>query len=76
MCSRRSILVVLLALTVAAGCSKSAQQFYESGNKYFAEQKFKEAVVEYRNAIQSLSARKGRVCSIPYSLNHGGPCTP
>jgi putative PEP-CTERM system TPR-repeat lipoprotein len=52
MFSRKSVVTWALALTVVAGCSKNAQQYYESGNKYFAAQRFKEAVVEYRNAVQ------------------------
>jgi putative PEP-CTERM system TPR-repeat lipoprotein len=44
-----SAIVLALAL---AGCSKSAAQYFESGNKYFADKKYREAIVEYRNAIQ------------------------
>ena len=36
----------------AAGCSKNAQQYLQSGNTYVGQQKYLEAVVEYRNAIQ------------------------
>ncbi len=53
MAMRPSLLSVLaLALVAATGCSKDARQYYESGNGYFAQQKYREAVVEYRNAIQ------------------------
>ncbi len=49
---RRFAFILLVTATVLAGCAKSAQQYYQSGNKYFDQKKFKEAVVEYRNAIQ------------------------
>lgn len=50
---RLSLLPVLvLTVFVAVSCSKDARQYYESGNKYYGQQKFREAVVEYRNAIQ------------------------
>lgn len=43
-------------LIVAAACSKDPEalkrQYLDSGNRYFGEKKYKEAVVEYRNAIQ------------------------
>ncbi len=46
----------VLALVVAVGCSKNPQkakkEYFDSGNAYYAQQKYKEAVVEYRNAIQ------------------------
>jgi putative PEP-CTERM system TPR-repeat lipoprotein len=51
MLSRKWIVPAILSLAVVAGCSKNAQQYYASGDKYFAQQKYKEAVVEYRNAI-------------------------
>jgi putative PEP-CTERM system TPR-repeat lipoprotein len=44
-----------VALVIAAGCSdpaKKKQEFFESGNRYFAAEKFEEAAIEYRNAIQ------------------------
>jgi putative PEP-CTERM system TPR-repeat lipoprotein len=52
MSSRRPILWLPLTLILLAGCSKSARQYYDSGNTYFGEQKYKEAVVEYKNAVQ------------------------
>jgi len=50
---RLPLLAPLLAtLALSAGCSRSASQFVESGNRYVAQQKYREAVIEYRNAIQ------------------------
>ena len=43
---------LLLVALSAGACSKSAQQYFDSGNSYYAQQKYKEAVVEYRNVIQ------------------------
>ena len=48
-----SVLVLVSVIAgSAAGCSKNAQQYLQSGNRYFGQQKYMEAVVEYRNAIQ------------------------
>lgn len=49
--------VALAALTlVAAGCSKdpnvAKQEHFESGERYAAEGKYGEAIIEYRNAVQ------------------------
>jgi tetratricopeptide (TPR) repeat protein len=52
MLSRRSVLPLVLALAVVGGCAKSAQQYFDSGNRYFAEGKYKEARVEFLNAVQ------------------------
>lgn len=47
---------VLVALASAVACSKDPEvakkEYFESGNRYFGEGKFKEAIVEYRNAVQ------------------------
>jgi tetratricopeptide (TPR) repeat protein len=48
----KRLVVLAVAATVVTGCSKNAREYYESGNKYFEQSKLKEAVVEYRNAIQ------------------------
>ena len=45
-------LLGLLMLGGSVGCAKSAQQYYDSGNRYANENKLPEAVVEYRNAVQ------------------------
>ena len=43
-----------LVATPAVGCNKAAKKarYIERGDKYFAEGKFKEAVIEYRNVLQ------------------------
>jgi tetratricopeptide (TPR) repeat protein len=54
--TRFTIPAFAAVLLVTASCSKDPEQakreYLESGNRYFAEEKYKEAVVEYRNAIQ------------------------
>jgi tetratricopeptide (TPR) repeat protein len=47
----------LLSLCVlAGGCAEDpavrAKRFFESGNRYYDEKKYREAAIEYRNAIQ------------------------
>jgi len=52
---RRALLrsVALLALALAAGCSKqSADEHFRKGNDYLQRSQLKEAVVEYRSAVQ------------------------
>ncbi len=56
---RRVCITVLAAIAIAmtaAACSKDPQkakvEYFESGNRYFDQKKYQEAVVEYRNAIQ------------------------
>lgn len=56
---RRVCITVLAAIAIAmtaAACSKDPQKakvaYFESGNRYFDQKKYQEAVVEYRNAIQ------------------------
>jgi putative PEP-CTERM system TPR-repeat lipoprotein len=50
------VIVVICLLAFAVGCSsdpeKQKQAYLESGNRFFDQKKFAEAVVEYRNAIQ------------------------
>ncbi len=50
-----SVLVAVLALSAAAGCKgnpdKTKRAYFESGNRYFEQKRFGEAVVEFRNAI-------------------------
>ena len=54
---RRGTGALLVALTIAIGaCSPNPDvakaRYFASGNEYFAQKKFREAVVEYRNAIK------------------------
>lgn len=44
-------LSLALAVVVCVSCSKSAQVYFESGNKYAATKQYKEAIVQYRSAI-------------------------
>jgi tetratricopeptide (TPR) repeat protein len=49
------VLAVALVLTAAA-CSNpetEKQRYFESGNRFFDEKKYQEAIVEYRNALQA-----------------------
>ncbi|MCC7009082.1 MAG: tetratricopeptide repeat protein [Acidobacteria bacterium] len=51
----RQLAVVLIALVVLAGCrspESAAKAYLTNGDRFFAERKFAEAVIEYRNAIQ------------------------
>ena len=51
----RAAVVVFLGL-MAAGCSgmeRARQQYLESGDRYFAQQKFDEALIEYKNAVKA-----------------------
>jgi tetratricopeptide (TPR) repeat protein len=42
----------LILLASAASCSRSAKSYFDSGNQYFDQKKYKEAIVEYQNAIR------------------------
>lgn len=47
--------VCAAAVVVSAACANSEaakQRYFESGNRYLAEKKYQEAIVEYRNALQ------------------------
>jgi putative PEP-CTERM system TPR-repeat lipoprotein len=51
-----AVWVLPLCLLLAGGCSKdpeyAKQQYLESGNRFFEQGKYKEAIVQYRNALQ------------------------
>ena len=49
---RRFMLPLLLASVVLSGCAKSAQQYFDSGNRYLAQGKYNEAAIEFQNAVQ------------------------
>ena len=57
-CTRRQVLIPVLGLMLltlaVSGCrkSQSREQFLDSGNKYAGQQKYAEAIVEYRNALK------------------------
>jgi tetratricopeptide (TPR) repeat protein len=52
----RHACAVLVLAAFAAACSEdpeqAKQQYFESGNRYFAEGKYQEALVQFRNALQ------------------------
>src|SRR3954466_7146082 len=54
--SRLTLLVFGLTCALLAGCSKNPEkakaEAFQSGNKYFQAQQYKEAIVEYRRAMQ------------------------
>jgi cellulose synthase operon protein C len=54
--SFRLLLVCALVIAAFTGCSRDPnvrkQKYFESGEKYFAEHKYREAEIQYRNAIQ------------------------
>ena len=56
MLSNRSTFVALLSVLALAGCSKDPEvakrEYVQSGDAYVAQKKLREAVVEYRNAVQ------------------------
>ena len=50
---------------------RAPQQYFESGNKYFDQQKYQEAVVEYRNAIQKDPKLRRRAAQAGRDLRPG-----
>src|SRR5215475_15394959 len=54
--SVRLLFVLTLVLGVLAGCSRDPnvrkQKYYESGQRYFEKSKYREAAIQYSNAIQ------------------------
>jgi uncharacterized protein (TIGR02996 family) len=57
MMRRQCIAVVVIALAaMVSSCKKDPEvakrEYFASGNKYFDQQQYKEAVVQYRNAVQ------------------------
>src|SRR5512142_308265 len=48
----RRLACLLLASAAVVSCSRSAQYYLDSGNRYAQKKQYKEAIVEYRNAIQ------------------------
>jgi tetratricopeptide (TPR) repeat protein len=48
----RWLIVLLLAAATSWACSRTAKSYYDSGNQYYDQKKYKEAIVEYRNAIR------------------------
>src|SRR5215472_2869493 len=44
--------ILIVALLFAYACSRDPRKLTENGKKYLAEQKYNEAVIEFRNAIK------------------------
>jgi tetratricopeptide (TPR) repeat protein len=55
---KRLLLALVVAASALSGCSRSAQHYFESGNKYFDKKEYKSAIVQYRSAIAK-NARYG-----------------
>ena len=53
----RVVLIILVSLSVMglSGCSQEAkkERHWRKGEKYFTENKFKEAIIEYQNVLQA-----------------------
>jgi tetratricopeptide (TPR) repeat protein len=48
-------LTILACVAISSGCSSpetKRQKFLENGNRYFAQEQYREAIIEYRNAVQ------------------------
>lgn len=56
MTAKISLILVLILSLFASACSKdpavAKKEYFEKGNQYFEQQKYSEATIEYRNAIQ------------------------
>ena len=54
--SFRLLMACLLLTVIFTGCSRDPnvrkQKYFDSGEKYFAEGKYREAAIQYSNAIQ------------------------
>src|SRR5580704_16516539 len=52
----RLVLILALVTTFFAGCNRDPnvrkQKYFESGQRYFAEGKYKEAAIQFGNAVQ------------------------
>jgi putative PEP-CTERM system TPR-repeat lipoprotein len=53
---RRTVLFPVLAVALCWGCANNPErakaEYLKSGDRYFAEKRYQEAIVQYRNAIQ------------------------
>ena len=49
---KKTFCIVLGIGFLLAGCSRSPGQYLERGNKYLAEEKYNEAILEYKNALK------------------------
>ena len=53
---RSRILLVLLTLLLTVGCARSPEakkaRYLERGERYFQKEQYREAIIEYRNALR------------------------
>ena len=47
-----AVSILILVLLLLSACMRDPQHYIDSGNRYFEEQRYAEAALEYRNAIQ------------------------
>ena len=70
--SRVFLLLLCVALGLLVGCSRDPnvrkQKYLESGNRYFQQGKYREAAVQYQNALQVRGSSPSRAAD----LNGGG----
>src|SRR5208337_2055145 len=63
-----TLLFAFVTILTAIGCSRDPnvrkQKYFESGNRYFAQEKYQEAAIQYQNAIQV----DGRFADAHYKL--------
>ena len=54
--NRALVSALFCAATMVAGCApdpeRAKQKYFESGNRFFEEKKYTEAILQYRNALQ------------------------
>src|ERR1700741_711578 len=54
--TKRAAVLILIVAATASACSKdpaaAKRGYLESGNRYFDQKKYAEAIIEYRNAIK------------------------
>ena len=49
---RTCVFSVFLLLVVAGGCNRSPRDYVERGNKFFSDEKYEDASIQYRKAVQ------------------------
>jgi len=49
---KRTACYLIAAVLLLASCSRDPKKYIESGKKYFAEKKYQEAALEFRNALK------------------------
>src|SRR5437899_11334309 len=66
-----SIVLLLTALVVTAGCARSPEakkaRHLDRGDKYFAREQYREAVIEYQNALRIEPANARAIWQLAFS---------